>query len=293
MHSEITREVLEHLLREDPDTTHKKLADILGCNPKTVAKRLKSFGMNTRPWSERTHSDNTKERIAKAREGKFTGESNPNFGLKSRPWLDGDASPLRQWHKSNPDFGAKQRGASNPVHKVAHLYQDPEYVARITRGLRAHTNERRGSTYEKVYGHAKALVYKQKLREASPVRLSKFSRGETEPERLVRVVLEGLGVSFKTQVPIGPYTVDFFVPTAHLVLQSDGDYWHAHPDQYGENKKPLTPSQRSRRRLDASCDSYMLQHGYRVLRLWECDLHDDLENCRDRILQALGDSYGQ
>lgn len=94
---------------------------------------------------------------------------------------------------------------------MKHLYDDPEYVARITSGIRAHVDQRRGSTYEEVYGVEKAEEYKQKLRETSPARLAQFQRKETEPERLVREMLEGLGVTFQQEAPLGYYTVDFLL----------------------------------------------------------------------------------
>lgn len=215
--------------------------------------------------------------------GVARGANNPNFGAKSRPWLEGDDAPLRQWHREHPEFGEQQRGDANPVHKVKHLYQDADYVAKITTGLRAHVDRRRGATYEAVYGPEKAEAYKQKLRDASPGRLAKFQRKETGPERMVRGMLEGLGLTFQQEVPLGHYTVDFWLPDQLLVIQADGDYWHANPAGY-----PMpTAAQKDRRRLDASCDSFLHNLGYRVLRFWERDLKSNPENCLRVLQEAL------
>jgi very-short-patch-repair endonuclease len=215
--------------------------------------------------------------------GVARGENNPNFGVKVRPWLEGDDAPLRQWHREHPEFGEQQRGAANPVHKVKHLYDDPEYVAKITSGIRAHVDQRRGSTYEEVYGVEKAKEYKQKLRGASPARLAQFQRKETKPERLVREMLEGLGISFQPEAPLDYYTVDFLLESPRVVIQADGDYWHANPALY---PKP-TRSQQNRRRLDASCDSFLRAQGYRVLRFWESDLEAHPENCLKVLQETL------
>lgn len=215
--------------------------------------------------------------------GVARGENNPNFGQKPRPWLEGEDAPLRQWHREHPEFGEQQRGAANPVHKAKHLYEDPEYVARITSGIRSHVDQRRGSTYEDVYGAEKAAKYKQKLRDASPARLAQFQRKETEPERLVRGMLEGLGAPFQQEAPLGYCTVDFLLEEPRVVIQADGDYWHANPSIYP------TPSvaQKNRRRLDASCDSFLRARGYRVLRFWESDLVAHPENCLQIIRETL------
>jgi len=289
----ITQAELVRLLEEDPDTTHTMLAQHFGCGATSISRHLRKWGLQTKPWNERQHKESTKKKIGGTRKrlGIAKGERNPNYGDKDRPWLEGDNHPLRQWHLENPDFGVNQRGDANPIHKVMHLYDDPEYVEKITRGLMEHVDLRRGSTYEEVYGEEKAAEYKEKLRQASPARMAKFHRKETGPERLTREMLEGLEADFMPQAPLGHYTVDFLVPDIKLVIQADGDYWHAHPDIYGdgEGQKPLSKIQRKRRRLDASCDSYLQNRGYGVLRLWEGDLNSDLSACRETLSQKIQD----
>jgi very-short-patch-repair endonuclease len=51
------------------------------------------------------------------------------------------------------------------------------------------------------------------------------SGAETSIERIVRETLEASGVKFEVQVPIGPWVVDFLID--RLVIEADGDYWHA------------------------------------------------------------------
>ncbi len=192
---------------------------------------------------------------------------------------------MRRWHLAHPDFGEKQRGAANPVHKAKLKYDDPAYVANITRGIRAHVTQKTGRSYEEVYGEEQAASYKLKLREASPARMAKFFRKQTAPEKQVKALLGQLGVSYVEQAPIGYYTVDFLIPSLRLVVQADGDYWHAHPDKY-----PVpTQRQHKQRRLDASCDSFLHNQGYRVLRLWESDLADSSDVCLARLDQIIKD----
>lgn len=272
--------------------THKELALTFGCSATTIARRLRNFGLRTKPWSERRHSEESKRKLSHTRvsTGIAVGEKNPNFGKKDRPWLEGDRHPFRVWHKENPDFGKLQRGEANPVHKVRHFYKDPKYLRRITRGIRAHVDQKRGSTYEEVYGLEKALSYKSKLRAVSPGRLAKMAYRETTPERLIRESLERIGVSFEAQAPLGPYTVDFLVPSLDLVIQADGDFWHANPQVYAD--KALSPRQRKQRRLDASCNSFLANRGYHVLRIWERDLKRDATLCAQAVEKLLEKQHG-
>lgn len=285
-----TREQVAEVFSTDPDVTGERLAVKLGCSYKTACRHAKMYGFRFKPWSERKHTAESRSRMSASVQarGAPVGEHNPNYGKKSRPWLEGDNNPLRKWHREHPELADAQRGAANPIHKVRHLYNDPEYVARITSGFRAQHALLSGSTFDAVYGKERADQIKEKLRLASPARMAKFSRRETVPERIVREILEGLGVGFQAQAPLGHYTVDFLVPVSRLVIQADGDYWHAHPAVYGEGLKPLSRVQQTRRRLDASCDSYVSNMGYTVLRLWERDLKKQRTVCEQALKTALG-----
>lgn len=279
----IDGQLLVEALQADPDITLKSLAARFQCGASTICRRLKELGLKTRPWSERKHAASSKAKMSEATKGKRVGEKNPNFGQKSRPWLEGGNNPLRRWHQANPDFGLKQTGQANPVHSCRHLYADPAYLSQVTRGLRQHVALKRGKTYEDVYGPDKGLVIRQKLRDASPQRLAKFTRKVTRPEQIVAELLDGLGVAYETQVAFGPHTVDFFVGGHNLVIQADGDYWHANPLVYAN---PST-SQLARRRIDASCNAYLRNRGISLLRFWESDLESDLERCRIALIQHM------
>jgi very-short-patch-repair endonuclease len=286
---EIQKVELLARLEAEPDVTLDELKTIFQCGSSTIARELKRHGLKTKGWEERTHTAETKDLMSRVRteSGSSKGDRNPNYGSKPRPWLVGDRHPLRRWHKQHPDFGARQRGASNPIHRVIHLYEDQAYVERITAGIRQHIASKTGKSYEEVYGEAKAAEYKEKLRLASPQRLAKFKRKRTGPEKLVSNILTYLGVSYTEQTPLGYYTVDFLVPPK-LVIQTDGDYWHGNPKVYSE----LSDAQRQRKRLDASCDSFLQHRGYTVLRLWEHDLKHDLQSCVVSLITALVTRYG-
>lgn len=280
----------EDLLRElqtNPEVTGKQLGEIFGVSESTIQRVLCSYGLKTKGWHGRKHTAESKKKLSSTltESGVRRGERNANFGVKERPWLEGDRHPLRKWHADNPGFGDTQRGAANPVHKAAHLYEDPSYVQKITSGIRAHVSSKKGHTYEEIYGAEQAAEYKRKLREASPARLAKFIRKTTWPEQAVAEILSGLGVDYTEQVPIGYYTVDFYVSSRRLVIQADGDYWHGNPIKYPAGK--LSQTQRKQKRLDASCDRYLQNQGHDVLRLWELDLHKNHHSCVALIEETL------
>lgn len=95
---------------------------------------------------------------------------------------------------------------------------------------------------------------------------------DTGIERMVRVVLDSLGVAYVTQKPLGCYWVDFYVPNWRLVLECDGDYWHASPKQ---------------RAYDERRDGWMQKHGYVVRRILGSAILADVDGAVRSALAGL------
>ena len=92
----------------------------------------------------------------------------------------------------------------------------------------------------------------------------------TSSEQLLWLALRGgkLGVSFRRQVVLGPYVVDFLAPAIRLVVEVDGGY-------------------HSRRQAqDARRDTKLQRWGYRVLRVQAEEVVRDLP----RVLRCIRDA---
>lgn len=88
-------------------------------------------------------------------------------------------------------------------------------------------------------------------------------------ERAGYALLDRLGVPYERQYLIADkFCVDAYIPSARLVVQFDGDYWHGNPALY----PTLDARQRKRMQLDRSQDAYMASCTYRVVRFWASTL---------------------
>lgn len=98
----------------------------------------------------------------------------------------------------------------------------------------------------------------------------------TEPTSIERIgygLLNEMALRYEAQHLIGgKFCVDAFLPECGLVIEFDGDYWHANPTKFSQ------PDERQRRqiRLDKSRDAYLEACGYGVLRFWGSELQGDL-----------------
>ena len=80
-----------------------------------------------------------------------------------------------------------------------------------------------------------------------------------------------MGLSFRRQVPIGPYIVDFACSIRRLVVEVDGSQ---HADaEHAES--------------DAVRSAYLTSSGWTILRFWNDDVIRDIDNvCRHIFVEA-------
>ena len=102
--------------------------------------------------------------------------------------------------------------------------------------------------------------------------LAKQMRREpTEAERELWKLLRGkrlFGWKFRRQQPIGPYIADFICFEARLIVEANGS-------QHAENH------------ADWERDTYLSQQGYRILRLWNNEILNNLEGGATAIAATL------
>ena len=117
------------------------------------------------------------------------------------------------------------------------------------------------------------LKYQPKLKPiARTLRSNQTDAEKLLWSRLRRRQIEG--IQFYRQRPIGKYVVDFYAPTANLVIEVDGG-------QHYET---------AQRKLDVVRDEYLRSIGLRVLRFSNLDVLRELDNVLAVILRAIHES---
>lgn len=82
-------------------------------------------------------------------------------------------------------------------------------------------------------------------------------------------LLQDIGVTFEPQKLIADkFLVDAYISDHNIIVQFDGDYWHANPEKH----QALDHRQTKRVRIDKSQNAYFAKCGYTVLRFWESDI---------------------
>ena len=81
------------------------------------------------------------------------------------------------------------------------------------------------------------------------------------------------GYKFRRQQGIGPYVVDFYCPTLHLVIEIDGD---SHFDEISQIQ-------------DQRRDQYLENINIRVLRFTNLEIKENIEGVLQKIVQISND----
>lgn len=119
------------------------------------------------------------------------------------------------------------------------------------------------------------LKKQQFINRMKPIReIMVFPKKDTKIEIKIQNYLQQLGYEFFThrymkEIEHG-YQCDILIPAMNLVIECDRDYWHAYP---------------TGRDIDHIRTKELLEKGFKVLRLWECEIKKlSLEQFKEKLI---------
>jgi DNA mismatch endonuclease (patch repair protein) len=101
----------------------------------------------------------------------------------------------------------------------------------------------------------------------------------TAPELKVRRLVHGLGFRFRLHVSTLPGKPDLVLPRLGKIIEVRGCFWHQHgkcidshvPKSRIEYWRPKLKGNKMR---DKKNEKQLVEQGWDVMILWECELHD-------------------
>jgi len=146
-----------------------------------------------------------------------------------------------------------------------------------------------GKTWEEIYGKERAFKRKEefanRFREMILKRLeSKQFFSDTKIERTIKQELRNMQAKFKNQYRIQRFVCDFAIPSCKLIIECDGDFWHANPNIYDRtNPSGLHPTQQKNLERDKNKNELLAKEGWTVLRFFESEINNNPQSCVERI----------
>lgn len=123
--------------------------------------------------------------------------------------------------------------------------------------------------------------------------LSGRSSRNTKPELLLRRRLSALGLRFRLHRSILPgITPDLAFPTSRVCVYVDGCFWHGCPQHggrqfQGPNRLLWVAKLRRNRVRDRRAVAALKSLGWMPLRIWECQVSREVEDCCQAILRLV------
>lgn len=245
---------------------------ICGCSGRTTfisfQKGYKPFinGHNSNLKGTNNFHKNPESKIKSAR----TQSENWAKGMYRR-WWDEDTEETRQKIE-----GIKEK-----------LRNDKERGQKISRSLSGHTvsNKSKKKISEKaIKRYIERPELREQLRERSIQRLQ-GKKGKTVLENKFHEMLNVLSLEAVYQYGFHYKLYDFYLPKYNVLIEVDGNFYHAHPDVYPE---PMYKCQRITVKNDKEKNKICEEAGIQLIRYWESDINNDLEAVMEDLKKKLG-----
>lgn len=133
------------------------------------------------------------------------------------------------------------------------------------------------------YKYTEEQLEKIRLRALNNSRNSK--RFDSNIQLKINQILNDEEIKYEREYIIKYYAIDNYLYDFNLIIEVMGDYWHGNPIKYNEDRYMLNDVQQRTILKDKQKASYILNHkGIKILYLWEKDINDNPELCKELIL---------
>ena len=128
----------------------------------------------------------------------------------------------------------------------------------------------------------------EKMRIVMINNMKKSDRLNSKIQLKINDMLDKEDIKYEREHIIKYYSVDNYLYDSHLIIEVMGDYWHGSPLKYNENNYMLNDIQQKVILKDKQKASYIFNHqNIKILYLWEKDINDRPELCRELILSYI------
>lgn len=166
--------------------------------------------------------------------------------------------------------------------------KDPELGGKISKGAK-------GVLKPKPEGFGVGRIQseetKQKMSDTAMKNILKTGRVKRSLlEYDFEMVLEELNISFSHSfyIPSIKKIYDFYLPEYNIIIEIDGDFWHCNPVKF---PKPTCKTQEINLENDKFKSKWAEDNGYKLIRIWENDINNDIQKVKQLLLEATKLSY--
>ena len=281
MNKKWTKDEKEKYLLLFPTHTNKELQIIF------PDKNLKTL----RKYASRNNVKRNPETTYRMKSENMSGKNNPRFGKigvnKGKIFnqdIRDKISNSRKKYYSKEENKKKFSGKNNPMFGIEPYNKNKRMLdffgEEKLKEIINRTNKTKKNNWDNKTNEEKEKIT-QNRRVIFIDRIKKMNKNSTIPELIVESILTEQLIEFKKQEKIDFYLVDYII--GNKIIEVQGDYWHwnTNLEKYKHKKPPIIIQKNIRR--DKAKFTFLKNKGYEILYIWEYDLKNKIENCKNLI----------
>lgn len=257
-------------------------------------------GIHKNPFKGQTHKKSFKKRLSLEGKGVWgIGNKNPNFGKSNyQRWLEKygkeKADQLETTRASKMSIAMS--GQNNPFFGKTHNVDTQNIITKKGKNWRDGLSEEYlKSQSEKISKSQKKLQQNNpeeyKKKKAKGGKASMLVQMKTwKPNKIESIVeneLNKRGLVFKFGVILGQKQFDFGNKKHKILIEVQGDYWHANPELYGYGKRPINEIQSAKIEKDKNKEKFCKEKGFSLFYIWETQILNNDFSVLDEIKKKM------
>lgn len=132
----------------------------------------------------------------------------------------------------------------------------------------------------------------EKIRNATINQMKNGRIKKTSIEKKIENFLVENNINYKFSFILKKRQYDFILNDYNLIIEADGDYWHANPkfwdvDKNDNSKKQLYETQKMKIVDDKVKNRIAFENNYTLFRFWEDDINNNFDNIKNKILNFI------
>lgn len=118
----------------------------------------------------------------------------------------------------------------------------------------------------------------------------KFPKKFTKPHIMLIDAMKKNSIydGFESEVLVGFHSIDIANIKRKIAIQVDGDYYHVNPEWMKKrNRKKIDAIQKRNIGQDKSCNTYLKNKKWIILRFWASDIENNIDVVIKKIKEVL------
>lgn len=171
-----------------------------------------------------------------------------------------------------------------------HEQMDSVYKEKHFSGIISKTAKTRRLNKTPSWNSGKTGIYSpetiEKIRKAALKQLAEGKYRKTSIEKKMEQLLTRMKLNYQYSFITQNVQFDFYLKDYGILIECDGDYWHANPKFY-PNEEEFTLTQKRIRKKDLLKNEIAKNIGFQLLRFWEYDINYHIDHVEQCIINAL------